>query len=70
MVGGLLSDQPGSEIARLYEEVDAYAKELGTTLRAPFMTIAFMSLLVIPEIKLGDKGLFDGRSFQFISLQD
>lgn len=69
-VGGLLSDQPGSEIARLYEEVDAYAKELGTTLRAPFMTIAFMSLLVIPEIKLGDKGLFDGRSFQFISLQD
>lgn len=69
-VGGLLSDQTGSDIAQLYEEVDAYAKELGATLRAPFMTIAFMSLLVIPEIKLGDKGLFDGRSFQFISLQD
>jgi len=67
-VGGLLSDAEGSVIAARYEEVDAMAKELGSTLRAPFMTVAFMSLLVIPELKLGDKGLFDGRTFKFVDL--
>jgi adenine deaminase len=69
-VGGLLSDLAGSVIAERYEEVDAMAKELGSTLRAPFMTVAFMSLLVIPELKLGDKGLFDGRSFKFVDLME
>jgi adenine deaminase len=67
-VGGLLSDATGSVIAARYEQVDAMAKELGSTLRAPFMTVAFMSLLVIPELKLGDKGLFDGRTFKFVDL--
>ena len=67
-VGGLLSDAEGSVIAARYEEVDAMAKELGSTLQAPFMTVAFMSLLVIPELKLGDKGLFDGRTFKFVDL--
>ena len=67
-VGGLMSDMHGHEIAKRYEEVDAMAKELGSTLQAPFMTVAFMSLLVIPELKLGDKGLFDGRSFKFVEL--
>ena len=69
-VGGLLSDAEGSVIATQYEEVDAMAKELGSTLQAPFMTVAFMSLLVIPELKLGDKGLFDGCSFKFIDLME
>ncbi|MDD4991777.1 MAG: adenine deaminase [Paludibacter sp.] len=69
-VGGLLSDAEGSVIATRYEEVDAMAKELGSTLRAPFMTVAFMSLLVIPELKLGDKGLFDGRTFKFVDLME
>ncbi|MEI6556190.1 MAG: adenine deaminase [Paludibacter sp.] len=67
-VGGLLSDIEGYLIAKRYEEVDAMAKELGSTLRAPFMTVAFMSLLVIPELKLGDRGLFDGRNFKFVDL--
>ena len=67
-VGGLLSDIEGHLIAERYEEVDAMAKELGSTLRAPFMTVAFMSLLVIPELKLGDRGLFDGRNFKFVEL--
>lgn len=67
-VGGLMSDAEGSKIAQQYEEVDAMAKELGSTLHAPFMTVAFMSLLVIPELKLGDKGLFDGKNFRFVEL--
>ncbi len=67
-VGGLLSDIEGHIIAERYEQVDAMAKELGSTLRAPFMTVAFMSLLVIPELKLGDRGLFDGRNFKFVEL--
>ena len=69
-VGGLMSDAEGEIIAQQYEKVDAMAKELGSTLTAPFMTVAFMSLLVIPEIKLGDKGLFDGKSFQFTNLME
>ena len=69
-VGGLLSDGVGATIAGRYEEVDAMAKELGSTLHAPFMTVAFMSLLVIPELKLGDKGLFDGLSFKFVDLME
>lgn len=67
-IGGLMSDCEGSEIAKEYEAVDAMAKKLGSTLSAPFMTVAFMSLLVIPELKLGDIGLFDGKSFIFTDL--
>ncbi|MDX9920363.1 MAG: adenine deaminase [Paludibacter sp.] len=69
-VAGLISVKNGEETARLYEEVDAMAKRLGSTLKAPFMTLAFMSLLVIPKLKLSDKGLFDGRSYSFIALMD
>jgi adenine deaminase len=45
------------------------AKEMGSTLRAPYMSLSFMALLVIPSLKLSDKGLFDGTSFQFTSLE-
>ena len=69
-VGGLMSELEGALIAEKYEEVDAMAKELGSTLRAPFMTVAFMSLLVIPELKLGDVGLFDGKIFAFTDLME
>jgi adenine deaminase len=44
------------------------AKDLGSSLQAPFMTLSFMALLVIPHLKLSDKGLFDGDSFSFIPL--
>ncbi len=69
-VGGLMSDIEGHLIAKLYEEADAMAKRMGSTLPAPFMTLAFMSLLVIPELKLGDRGLFDGRIFKFVDLME
>jgi len=69
-VAGVMSADEGSVIAQRYEEIDAMAKELGSTLQAPFMTVAFMSLLVIPELKLGDRGLFDGRNFKFVELME
>lgn len=65
-VAGLMSDQDGDRVAARYAELDALAHGLGSTLRAPFMTLSFMALLVIPELKLSDRGLFDGRTFQFV----
>ena len=68
-VAGIISDKHGWETGRLYEEVDAMAKSLGSTLKAPFMTLSFMALLVIPDLKLSDKGLFSGKEFRFVDLQ-
>jgi adenine deaminase len=64
-VAGLMSEADGFEIASKYEDIDQKARELGTRLTAPFMTLSFMALLVIPELKLSDKGLFDGVAFKF-----
>jgi adenine deaminase len=60
---------PCEKVAKDYERLDAQVKNMGCKLRAPFMTLSFMALLVIPEIKLSDLGLFDGSSFKFIPLQ-
>ncbi|HTN45427.1 MAG TPA: adenine deaminase [Flavipsychrobacter sp.] len=65
-VAGLMSDQDGYIVAKEYAMLDQAAKQLGSRLQAPFMTLSFMALLVIPELKLSDKGLFDGGKFEFI----
>lgn len=67
-VAGLMSDADGYEVARSYEEINKLARALGSPLAAPYMTLSFMALLVIPALKLSDKGLFDGNTFQFTSL--
>ena len=67
-IAGLMSDMSYSEVAKQYSQIDAQAKSFGSQLRAPFMTLSFMALLVIPEIKISDKGLFDGNSFKLIPL--
>jgi adenine deaminase len=67
-IAGLMSNLDGDEVATQYAELDQQAKQRGSKLRAPFMTLSFMALLVIPELKLSDQGLFDGRSFQFTSV--
>jgi adenine deaminase len=69
-IAGLMSDQPVEEVGKHYENLSRSAKDLGSTLTAPFMTLSFMALLVIPELKLSDKGLFDGTRFQFVPLQE
>ncbi len=65
-VAGLMSDQTGEEVAGGYERLDRTAKEMGSNLKAPFMVISFMALLVIPSLKISDKGMFDGETFEFI----
>ncbi|MEA2099761.1 MAG: adenine deaminase [Campylobacterota bacterium] len=66
-VAGIMSSGDAYEVAQKYDEIDKFSKEvLLSTLSAPFMTLSFMALLVIPEIKLSDKGLFDGKEFHFI----
>ena len=67
-VAGLMSTEDGFTVAEKYHTLDMKAHELGSTLRAPFMTMSFMALLVIPDIKLSDKGLFDGTTFSFTNL--
>lgn len=64
-IAGIMTDLPAEEVAELYIKLDRRAKELGSQLRAPYMSLSFMALLVIPELKLSDKGLFNGKSFEF-----
>ena len=65
-VAGLMSQGDGYEIAQKYTAIDAMAKSLGSRLAAPFMSLSFMALLVIPHIKLSDLGLFDGDGFRWM----
>lgn len=66
-VAGLMSNEDGYLVADKYTAIDNMTKqELGSTLSAPFMTLSFMALLVIPHLKLSDKGLFDGDKFEFV----
>lgn len=67
-VAGLMSTEDGYEVAKKYALLDEKSKKAGATLAAPYMTLAFLALLVIPELKLSDKGLFDGKRFGFTSL--
>lgn len=68
-VAGIMSDKSAEEIGKSYAELDKMAKQMGSTLRAPYMSLSFMALLVIPSLKLSDKGLFDGNTFKFTSLE-
>ncbi len=67
-VAGIMSDQPVETIAAAYQNLSGIVKSNGSKMSAPFMTLSFMTLLVIPELKLSDKGLFDGKKFSMVSL--
>jgi adenine deaminase len=67
-IAGIMSDRPVDEVAASYQSLEQIVKSLGCMLSSPFMTLSFMALLVIPELKLSDSGLFDGRSFKHVSL--
>lgn len=67
-VAGLMSSDDGYKVSAAYTAIDKMVKEeMGSTLAAPFMTLSFMALLVIPHLKLSDLGLFDGDEFKFVS---
>lgn len=68
-IAGLMADTDGYTVAERYAAIDKQAKALGSQLRAPFMTLSFMALLVIPALKLSDKGLFNGAKFEFTPLE-
>jgi adenine deaminase len=67
-IAGIMSDRPVSEVAGQYQELSALVQQNGCSMKAPFMTLSFMALLVIPDLKIGDKGLFDVRKFQPVPL--
>ena len=67
-VGGLMAAENGEQVAEMYRKMDRLAKEAGSKLPAPFMTLSFLILLVIRSLKLSDKGLFDGENFRFVDL--
>ncbi|MCX6252479.1 MAG: adenine deaminase [Bacteroidetes bacterium] len=67
-VAGIMSPCDGYQVAELYDQLNREVKNLGTSLQAPYMTLSFMALLVIPELKISDKGLFDVNSFDFTDL--
>jgi adenine deaminase len=67
-VAGLMAVNDGYEVAGMFEKINGKAVALGSSLVAPFMTLSFMALLVIPELKLSDRGLFDGTRFSFTGL--
>jgi adenine deaminase len=68
-IAGLMSNKDAWEIAKDYIDLDQFSKQvLGCTLCAPFMSLSFMALLVIPNLKLSDKGLFDGNKFELCSI--
>lgn len=68
-VGGIISDQTGIRVANKYDKLNELISQMGCRLSAPFMTLSFMSLVVIPEIKIGEKGLFSYSKFNWIEEQ-
>lgn len=67
-IGGIMTTRSCEEIASDYDKLNLLVKSLGCTMQAPFMTLSFMALLVIPDLKIGDQGLFDVRKFQNVPL--
>jgi adenine deaminase len=63
---GLMSDEPGEKVGKRYAKLAEIAKRTGCRMKSPFMTLSFMALLVIPHLKLSDRGLFDGDRFEFV----
>jgi adenine deaminase len=68
-IAGLMSTGSCTEVADAYARLDTAVKRMGSNLRAPYMTLSFMALLVIPSLKLSDKGLFDGEKFEFVPVE-
>jgi len=68
-IAGLMSSEDAWIISKKYSDLNKRAKDLGITLKVPFMTLSFMALLVIPSLKLSDKGLFNASKFEFVEPQ-
>lgn len=67
-IGGIMTTRSCREVAHDYEKLSKIVKSLQCTMEAPFMTLSFMALLVIPDLKISDKGLFDVNKFELVPL--
>ncbi len=67
-IGGIMTTRLCEEVKDDYEALGSYVKSAGCRMKAPFMTLSFMALLVIPDLKIGDRGLFDVKKFQPVGL--
>lgn len=67
-IGGIMSTRSCTDVARDYEKLNQFVKNLGCPMAAPFMTLSFMALLVIPDLKISDRGLFDVNKFELVPL--
>lgn len=67
-LAGLMSERDGWSVAETYSRMQGFGMELGSSLQAPFITLSFMALLVIPRLELSDRGLFDAERFAFSPL--
>jgi adenine deaminase len=68
-IGGLLSDAPMEEVARAFTALNEAAMAMGATIPSPFMTMSFLALSVIPELKITDRGLVDTVAFELVPLE-
>ena len=69
-IGGIMSDRSGLYVDKIFTTLKRKVKNYGSVLNDPFMTLSFLSLIVIPKIKLGEQGLFDFETFSFFNIQD
>jgi adenine deaminase len=67
-IAGIISDKGIDEVAANYDRINSKAKQIGSPLTSPFMTLSFMALIVIPQLKICDKGLFDVNKFNYTGL--
>jgi adenine deaminase len=67
-IGGIMTTRSCDEVATDYERLSQLAISYGCAMKAPFMTLSFMALLVIPDLKIGDRGLFDVKKFELVNL--
>jgi adenine deaminase len=65
-VAGLMSDEPAAAVVASLDHLHAVVRELGSTLAAPFMTLSFLALSVIPALKITDRGLVDVERFALV----
>jgi adenine deaminase len=65
-VAGLMSAEPAAAVGETLDRLHAMAEAQGSTIPRPFMAMSFLSLLVIPSLKIGDRGLFDVDAFRFV----
>jgi len=67
-IGGIMTTRPCNEVAKDYKKLNKMVTNLGCSMAAPFMALSFMALLVIPDLKIGDRGLFDVNKFELVPL--